>query len=489
MAENEQLNLQAGDSATPRIRMGEIGFTGLKQFDGIILEESRKDLQWPRANRTFQEMAQDATIASALSLFEMMISRVKWRVVEPEDATDEEKEQTKFLRQCMNDMEHSWFSFIKEVTSMFTYGYCVNEKVFRRRNRRYGSKFDDGLVGIKKLPVRSQTTVKEWKFSDDGRDLIAVIQDTSLLNDGFRLANNNAGEIEIPRNKFLLFRTDVNRDNPQGRSPLAKVYTAWKYRKQIEESEAVGITRGLGGIPDFRLPPKYMAEDATADEKAVYESVKNIGRNLQNNEQACVIFPMMYDELGKPLFDWKLVGPPNASQYDTNEAITRHDNKILQALFADLLQMGNSKGGSYNLADSKSSIMQMAVEARLKEIQDVLNNDLVPDLFSRNGWSLERLPSFEFAQVKEEDLDIISKFLQRTASVGLIEVTPANINKIAEWVGLPSRSVSDEDIETLRQRLTGNTSGAGEGMAKGSGNGTSDDVSGSDSSVSNSENT
>lgn len=491
MAENESLDLQTGDSAQPRIRFSEVGYTGLKEFDGIILEEARKALIWPRANRTFQEMSQDATIASALSLFEMMISRVKWRVVPPEDATDEEKKQAKFLKQCMDDMDHSWFSFIKEVTSMFTYGYCINEKVYRRRQRKFGSRYDDNLVGIKKLPVRSQTTVKEWKFSEDGRDLLAVIQDTSLINDGFRLANSLqfAGEIEIPRKKFLLFRTDVTRDNPQGRSPLAKVYQAWKYRKQIEESEAIGITRGLGGIPDFRLPAKFMSPDATADEKAVYEEVKRIGRNLQSNEQACVVFPSLYDDQGKPLFDWKLVGPPNASQYDTDQAIVRWDNKILQALFADILQMGNSKGGSFNLADSKSSIMQMAVEARLKEIQDVLNADLVPQLFALNQWSLERLPSFEFAQVKEEDLDVISKFLQRTASVGLVEITPENINKIAEWVGLPSRSLSDEDVDSLRQRLTGNTSGAGEGMVT-AGEGTSKSpIGGDDASVGNQENT
>jgi hypothetical protein len=485
------LDLETGDSPAPRIKFSETGYVGLKEFDGLILEEARRDLQYPRANRTFQEMSQDATIASALSLFEMMISRVKWRVTPPEDATEEEKKQAKFLKQCMDDMDHSWFSFIKEVTSMFTYGYCINEKVYRRRQRKFGSRYDDNLVGIKKLPVRSQTTVKEWKFSEDGRDLLAVIQDTSLINDGFRLANSLqfAGEIEIPRKKFLLFRTDVTRDNPQGRSPLAKVYQAWKYRKQIEESEAIGITRGLGGIPDFRLPAKFMSPDATADEKAVYEEVKRIGRNLQSNEQACVVFPSLYDDQGKPLFDWKLVGPPNASQYDTDQAIVRWDNKILQALFADILQMGNSKGGSFNLADSKSSIMQMAVEARLKEIQDVLNADLVPQLFALNQWSLERLPSFEFAQVKEEDLDVISKFLQRTASVGLVEITPENINKIAEWVGLPSRSLSDEDVDSLRQRLTGNTSGAGEGMVT-AGEGTSKSpIGGDDASVGNQENT
>lgn len=489
MAENDNLNLSAGDSSAPRIRMSEQGYTGLKQFDGVILEEMRKELQWPRSNRTYQEMSDDATIASALSLFEMMISRVDWYVDTPEDPTEDDLSKAKFLTQCMHDMDHSWFSFVKEVTSMFTYGYCVNEKVYRRRQKANGSKYDDNLIGIKKLPVRSQSTILKWDFSEDGRELLGVVQDTNLLLDGFRLSNSFAGEIKIPRKKFLLFRTDVNRDNPQGKSPLSKVYKAWRYRRQIEESEAVGITRGLGGIPVFGLPVDYLKGDANADQLATVEAFKNIGRNLQNNEQSCIIKPIFYDDQGKSLFEFELLGPPNASQYDTNASIIRWDNKILQTLFADLLQMGNSKGGSFNLADSKSSLVHMAVESRLKEIQDVLNNDLIPQLFSLNSWPLGRLPKFCFAQVKEEDLDVISKYLQRAASVGLIQVTPQNINQVAEWVGLPSRADSEMDSEELRESLTGYESGAGEGQ-KTAGEGTSTSpMGGDDSSVGNNENT
>lgn len=487
-AEIKSLDLSAGTNTAPRLRFSEQGYIGLKEFDGVIYEEMRTQLRWPRANKTYQEMAEDATIASALSLFEMMISRVGWKVIPPKDPTEEELKQAKFLEQCMDDMDHSWLTFIKEVCSMFTYGYCVNEKVYRRRYRDQGSKYNDGLVGIKKLPVRSQTTILEWEFSEDGRDLIAVVQDTGLLLDGFRLANTNAAEIRIPRKKFLLFRTDVSRDNPQGRSPLSKVYKAWRYRKQIEESEAIGITRGLGGIPKFEIPVEYLKGDANQDQLATVEAFKNIGRNLQNNEQACIIMPKFYDDQGNSLFNFELIGPPNASQYDTDKAISRWDNKILQCLFADLLQMGNAKGGSYNLADSKSSLVHMAVESRLKEIQDPLNNDLIPQLFSLNGWSLERLPKFEFNQVKEEDLDVISKYLQRTASVGLTQVTPENINKIAEWVGLPSRVPVDTDIADLQATLTGATSRSGDGLSTpGEGTSTSP-MGGDDASIGNMEN-
>ena len=491
MAE-ESLDLQPGDSAPERLRLSEVGFTGLKQFDGVIAEEARKQLQFPRANRTFQEMAQDATIASALSLFEMMISRVEWRVVPPKDPDEEEQKKTTFLEQNMHDMEHSWFSFIKEVTSMFTYGYCVNEKVYRRRLKSKGSKYDDGLIGLRKLPVRSQTTIKEWKFSADGRDLLGVVQDPSLLVDGYRLANSKEfpSDIFIPREKFLHFRTDVTRDNPSGKSPLSKVYTQWRYRKQIEESEAINITRGLGGLPYFTLPAKFMSPDATAEEKAVYDEVKKIGRNLQNNEQACIVFPSLYDEQGKPLFSFELIGPPSSSQYDTDAAIQRHDNKILQALFADLLQMGNAKGGSYNLADNKSTIMQMAVEARLREIQDVLNSDLVRQLWELNGWDLTRMPTFEFSQVREDDLDVISKYLQRAGAVGLIQKTPNNLNQIAEWVGLPNRIPTDAEMEEYEDTLTGATSRSGDGMSSGLNNGVGDSTGSSgDTSSANTENT
>ena len=54
------------------------------------------------------------------------------------------------------------------------------KKVFRRRLRANGSKFNDGMVGLRKLPVRSQSTISNWLFSDDGRDLIGVEQ--SLTN-------------------------------------------------------------------------------------------------------------------------------------------------------------------------------------------------------------------------------------------------------------------------------------------------------------------
>jgi hypothetical protein len=56
--------------------------------------------------------------------------------------------------------------------------------VLRRRLKKNGSKFNDGLVGIKKLAPRSQETIRGWVFSDDGADLIKVEQSLQQLENG-----------------------------------------------------------------------------------------------------------------------------------------------------------------------------------------------------------------------------------------------------------------------------------------------------------------
>lgn len=323
----EELNLQKGDSSI-RLRMGEQGYLGLRISNDQIYEEAREELRWPRSIQTYYEMANDATIASALSLFEMMISRVSWKVAVPKDASPELQKRAKFVEQCMHDMDHSWFSFIKEVTSCFTYGFSVHEKVFRRRLRSNGSRYNDGHIGIKKLPIRSQTTISKFLFDENGRELEYIVQDLSFVPDAARYAGllqkHPNGELKLPRNKCLLFRTDVSRDNPEGKSPLSKVYVAFRYMQEIKEQEAIGITRDLAGMPTLYIPPRYMSADASPEEQQVYEYYKKVIRNIQMNEQSGLILPQMIDpESKQPMFKFELMGTQGGKSYDTNKIIQR----------------------------------------------------------------------------------------------------------------------------------------------------------------------
>ena len=481
--------LETGDGVVPRIKLGEQGYSGLQVSNGQIYEEANRELRWPNSIKTFKKMSRDATISAALDFFRDMISRVKWDV-EPSDKKDEMAlAKAQFLVQCMADMEQSWASFIREACSFNTYGFSIHEKVYRRRYKNQGSRYNDGLVGLRKLPIRSQDTIDKWVFSPDGRELTGVEQSLTVLNSvGFQLQNRPT-KIEIPRNKFLLFRANSYKDNPEGVSPLVKCYVAYKFRTQLEEIEAVGYSRNLGGVPHLELHPRYMAADASDEEKSVYEMYKKIITRIHNNEQAGIITPLMYDpETKQPYFKFSLLSVQNSGSQHIHEAIKRWDKKILTALSADALILGQDQVGSFSLAGSKTNILAVAVDARLREIQEVLNNDLVPSLFKLNGWEDEELPKFVYGDLEERDLEILSKAIQRIAAVGLVAKTSDNVNAVAEMLDLPHRVDASTTQEELNELLGKDVSRAGDGMSKGAGNGTSDKVSVENTSDLNTEN-
>ena len=476
----EDLDLKQGEGSPPRMRMGETSTVGLKVSNDRIYEEMKKELRWPAVITTYKKMGYDATIASAIELFEMMIARVDWHVKAPMDATEDQRKKAKFIEQCMHDMDHTWMNFIQEISSYLTYGFSVHEKVYRRRLKERGSRYNDGLIGWQKLPVRSQDTIEKFLFSETGREVIGVQQDLSASYDLNRFKNllDSTNKIEIPRKKFLLFRTNPKRNNPEGNSPLKKVYFAWKYRSAIEETEACGLARDLSGLPVVRLPPRYMSDDATPEEKAIFQHYQRIIRNIHNNEQAGLVLPQAFDpESRQPMFDFELLGAQGGKQYDTDKIIRRWDFKILTLLFADILKLGQDQVGSFALAGEKTTLMSMAIEARLQEIADVLNNDLIPQTFRLNGWTDTEYPTFTYGNLNEIDLEEFSKAVQRIFSVNAIEADRPVMNKIRTAAFKVDPLPDDEPVR--QEDLPQNESRSGDGM-KSPGSGTSTSAMGSE---------
>ena len=162
---------------------------------------------------------------------------------------------------------------------------------------------------------------------------------------------------------------------------------------------------------------------------------------------------------------------------DTNEIISRFKKEITTGLMAGQLILGQEGGGSFSLAESLDSVTKMVVQARLTQIQEQLNHDLIPQLFALNGWDATDTPKFEYGEVSEESLDEIGKYIQRTAAVGLFPKTPEAVNFVTSRLGgITPQFKEDQDREEFLSELTQYQSGASEGLAKGSGNGTSDSV-------------
>jgi hypothetical protein len=238
-----------GDVTLPG-KMAEVGYSGLNIFKGVSHEELKRELNFPQSITTFREMSYHAAINAPLTLYQNLISKVHWRFVPPKDATDEEKDQCLKIEEMMHDMEQPWEEFISDVLSAQTFGFSVHEKVYRKRLKKNGSKYDDGVIGWKKLPIRAQDTIKKFLFDKSGNEVTGVVQDLSrIANSGERFSSRVATQVEIPAAKLIHFKFGKHRGDPFGKSPLRDAYVAWTYLVAVEEIEAHGVAKDLSGIP------------------------------------------------------------------------------------------------------------------------------------------------------------------------------------------------------------------------------------------------
>lgn len=495
-------NLKAGSNDIPPLAYGEQGFAGITILGGRVLEECSHELRWPECINTYKRMAKDGAIAPALELVEMMIARVPWTVKVPEGYEEKLKFQANYLRQVKDDMDHSWDSAIRQIVSFNRYGFACVEKVYGYREKAKGSKYDDGLVRIKKLALRPQDTIESWVTRNKGRDLAGFnqyvilpsnsgINGNDFVNGGSTADLTTVGVTKfIKRAKFLHFRNSPLKDNPEGTSPLNGAWQAWKYKQAYQESEAIAVAQDSNGFKVLYLPPQYMAADASDENKAVFEEYKKILANMHQAKQSGMILPLILDENGNKMFEFDIKSVTGQKSYDTNAIIGRYTSEILTALFADFLALGSSGSGSFSLAETKVSIIEMTLESKLNEIKDQLNNDLVRQIWELNGWETDVMPYFDYGSISKESLDEIGKFVQRVAAVSMLPKAPEVVNWIMKQADIPYHVDESLTPEELSDQLTPMTSGAAQGMTSGLPSGTGDNTGSSgDSSTSNNENT
>lgn len=510
-SQEEALSLEEGGGKVPAMAYGETGFTGLATLGGQVFENCQHELRWPYAYKTYKDMAADGAVHPSLDFVESKIAEANWVVRIPKNAPKELEANLKFwktyLEQVMTDMTHSWSSMIKEAASFNRYGWSALEIVLRYRNKKYGSKFDDGYVGVKKLPIRSQGTIQKWEWKNKGRDIDGMWQRcvvpmssglTTVSRDGWELLQaTGLQEFNlkfIKREKFLLFRHNAQNESPTGISPLSGIWRSWKYKTAYEESQAISVAQDSNAFKILYLPPEYLQEDADEDRKASFEMYKRMLEKAHQAKQSGFILPMLTDADGNKLFEFEIKNVGGTKSYDVNAIIQSYSREIQVGLFADVLSLGGGSGGSYSLSESKVSIMDLAVKSRLNEIKDQLNHQLVKTLFEQNQWPLGCVPYFDFELPNMETLDNKSKAWQRTAATNLLPRTPQVINQVLRDLGVDYQIDDDMSQEDLIKLLdpfnTGMTSESGGGLVSGMPNSNGSGIGDSgDSSVSNGENT
>lgn len=409
------------DVPTDQVQLGlgnpltELGVTGIKRAAGIIDEEFLPALRGRKAVQVFREMSlNDPMVGALLFTITQLLRQVTWRV-EGADSSPESTKAADFVESCMEDMSHTWDDMITEVLSCMTYGWSWHEVVYKRRVGPYEndpakrSKYTDGLIGWRKIPIRAQETMLRWVFDEKG-GIKAMVQ----------LAPPQYQTTLIPIEKSLLFRFTQAKGNPEGVSLLRTAYRPWFFKKRLEEFEAIGVERDLAGLPVARVPADYMKAIPNSEQGRVFAAFKKLVSNVRRDEHEGLVLPSQFDrDTKQQMFEFELMSAGGSRQFDTNAIIQRYEQRILMTVLADFIMVGHEGNGSYALHVDKTGIFRAALNSIAQMIADVFNRYAIPPLFKVNGWQLPELPKIVPNNVDPPDLTQLSQFMTAMGNLGM----------------------------------------------------------------------
>lgn len=423
----------------------EVGATGLRRFSGFIYEEFLQELIGWKGVAVYKEMADNSPVVSGLLYaIDKICRRIPWRV-EPASTNPNDIEAAEFIDQCRNDMDQTWIDFIAEVLSMLTYGYSVHEINYKRRcgddkfNPVMRSKYSDGRIGWKGLPIRSQDTVYRWQFDDHGN-----IQGVE------QLAPPHYYHVTIPVEKMLHFRTTTHKNNPEGRSILRGAYRPWYMVKNIENIEAIGIERDLAGIPVCEVPIEMLSTNASTAQKALLGRLKEMVTNLRRDEQEGIIMPAQFDNNGKPLFNLRLMTTGGTRQFDTDKVIQRYDHRIAMTCLADfmLLGQGQSAQGSWAMHSDKTKLFSMSLSVFLDIVCEIMNRYAIPRLMALNDFAITDHPKIMHGDVQSVDLKEIKDYILGLSQAGMPLFPDEKLeNHLRKAANLPEMEEHEQDAD------------------------------------------
>lgn len=418
----------------------EVGRVGQRRYGGIFYEEFLSELRGRKGAEVFTEMSNnDETIGAILFAIEMLVRQASWSV-EPGGSTAKDREAAEFVKSCMDDMQQTWIDTISEILSFLTYGWSFHEIVYKRRmgrtkDNRTSSKYDDGLIGWMKLPIRSQETLYQWEY-DDQDNLIGMTQ----------MPPPDFGLITIPMNKAMLFRTRSRKDNPEGRSILRTAYRSWYFKRRIQEIEGIGIERDLAGLPVITTPEGMDIWDKDdEDMNAIRAGLEAMVKNIRRDSTEGLVLPFGYT--------FELTSTGGSRQFDTNSIIARYDTKISQTVLADFIQLGHESVGSFALSSDKTNLFSMAICAFLDIICQTFNSQGIPALIDINGdhfAGVTDYPRLTHGDIEDVDLATMATFIKDMTSIGVIIPDESLEDYVRQLGKLPKRTTDTVPMEARR---------------------------------------
>lgn len=418
------------------------GISGLQRFGSVsrVYEEFLKELQGPAGMKNYREMLDNDPIVGAIMFAVNHLCRKVSVKFKPANNSQEARKVADFVGSCIfDDLESTWPDTLSEILTMLPFGWALMEFRMKRRMGMgtprlvnsggpvYGSsnigpgggigtpvpafapsRFDDGLIGFRSWSLRSQETLFMWEFDEDS----TATHMQQMAAPDYRIRR-------IPLAKSFLFRTQVSKNNPEGRSVLRNAWTSYYMKKNLQIFEGIGIERDLAGYPVIKIEKPDLDKGLavpdiwnTKDTEMVQllSALQKIVRSVRQDEQMGMVLPWWAN--------FELVSGGSRRRVDTNSIITRYDQRISQSMMFDFIMLGHEAVGSKALAATKISLVAAALSSFLDVIGAIFDRRATPMLLQFNAIPLELAPTFEHGDVESINIQELGDFIANVAATG-----------------------------------------------------------------------
>jgi len=426
----------------------DLGISGVARYGAVsrVYEEFLRELQGPAGMKLYREQASNCPVTGAILYAIQHLARGTTARIDPANRKganpqDAMRVADRVSGALFDDLETTWPDTLSEILSMCVFGWSLMEVSWKRchglepRNQApYAgllppedvtgptgqgepppaftpSKFDDGWMTWKSWGLRSQETLFMWEWDDNSR--ATVMQQMAPPDYKIR---------RIPIKKCLHFRTQVSKNNPEGVSLLRSSMPSYLMKKNIQWVEGVGIERDLAGYPVFQVkepdpnkrwvpPDIWNPNDANA--VRVLTQLKTMARSVKRDDQEGMVLPWW--------IDFKLMGSGGSrkSSFDTNEIITRYEQRILMSLLADFIMIGHDSVGSKALGETKTDLFTHALRSILNIVASTINRFAIPEMLRFNGVPQELCPTLVFGDVESVTLTELGAYVRDLSGAGM----------------------------------------------------------------------
>lgn len=305
----------------------------------------------------------------------------------------------------------------------FVFGFKAKEKVFDPP----GTTVDDPYIRLRKLAPRDSRT-------------ITFVTDRHGGFDGFVQRTNWQGrfiDVRLPKERALYYAVNEEEVPFYGKSLFQTAY--YHFDKKHKAYFIVHLALAMGALP----PRMGRAAPATTPEarRQFLDALSHLGTN------AAMLVPDGFEILP----DQFKGAVPNLPYV---EVLQHHNLEMSKSFVAQFIDVGTGggSGGGFSLSKNHMDALNIAIENRMNEIEDIYNNHVIPELIDWN-FGTGKYPRIEFMPLTDDvrgtTIEIFNKILSARETPLAPEFLAALEKEMADYLGL---DVEDEAIDQNQAR-------------------------------------